>query len=74
MDSKTIVETYKRYLNTFKDKDSDLFDNYGRITDFIDTKCESEELRSLLYQHCIGKNLKEIRKRNIKIRDYSTDG
>ena len=74
MDSKTIVETYKRYLNTFKDKDSDLFDNYGRITDFIDTKCESEELRSLLYQHCIGKNLKEIRKRNIKIKDYSTDG
>ena len=74
METQTVFETYKRYLETFKDKNADLFGNYGKITNFIDTNCEGDDLRYLLSMHCIGRNLDEIRKRNIKIKDYSTDG
>ena len=74
MDTKTVLETYKRYLKTLKDWDSDLFRNYGRIKHFIDTNCNDDELRALIYRHCIGKNIQEIRHRNFKIKDNCEEG
>ena len=74
MDIKTITETYKRYLKTFNDKDSNLFVNYGKIKNFIDTNCEDGELRSLLWRDSIGRSVREIRKREIKVRDRCTLG
>lgn len=74
MDIQTILGTYKRYLQTFKDKDSDLFHNYQKIRNFIDSNCNDKFLSDSLTRHCIGKNVREIAKRNFKIKDDCTDG
>ena len=70
METKTILETYKRYLRTLNCSDAELFTNYKTMTDFIKKNCEDEELWGLLLRHCIGKNLMEIRKRGIRAKDY----
>ncbi|WP_028902737.1 hypothetical protein [Prevotella sp. P6B4] len=74
MEAKTILDTYKRYLQTLKSKDSELFTNYSKIKDFIDKHCDDQELFGLLYRHCIGSNIREIRHRNFKIKDLCTEG
>lgn len=71
MEVKTILDTYKRYLHTLNCSDAELFTNYKKITDFINDNCEDDELRIALYFGCIGKNLREIRKRNLRIIDCS---
>jgi len=71
MEAKTILDTYKRYLRTLNCSDAGLFINYKRITDFINENCEDDELWKALYFGCIGKNLREIRKRNLRIIDCS---
>lgn len=68
-----ILDTYKRYLQTLNDRDCDLFQNYTKIKDFIDNN-SSNELNSVLSRHCIGQNLKVIRKRDIKIKSCCTEG
>jgi len=70
METKTILETYKRYLRTLNCSDAELFTNYKTMTDFIKKNCEDEELWGLLLRNCIGKNLMEIRKRGIRAKDY----
>lgn len=70
MQTKTVLETYKRYLRTLNCSDAELFTNYKTITDFIQEHCEDADLWGLLLRHCIGKNLKEIRRRGISVKDY----
>ena len=70
MESKTILDTYKRYLRTLNCSNAELFTNYKTITDFISENSEGDELWLLLQLHCIGKNLKEIRRRGIMVKDY----
>lgn len=78
MEIKTILDTYNRYLDTFKDADTDIFTNYAKITDFIDTNCngldELDWLKSTLDRHCIGRNIKEIKNKNIKVKANCADG
>ena len=78
MEIQTIIDTYRRYLDTFKDGNADIFTNYGKITDFIDTNCKGSDelakLNSSLSRHCIGKNIWEIRNKNIKVKAHCTDG
>ena len=71
METRTILETYKRYLRTLNCSDAELFTNYKKIMDFIKENCEDANLLKLLRLHCIGSNIKEIRKRGIRIKDYS---
>lgn len=71
MEVKTILDTYKRYLRTLNCSDAELFTNYKKITDFINENCEDDTLRTALYFSCIGKNLREIKKRNLRIIDCS---
>jgi hypothetical protein len=71
MEVKTILDTYKRYLRTLNCSDAELFSNFKKITDFINDNCEDDELSTALYFGCIGKNLNEIRKRNLRIIDFS---
>jgi len=73
MSIQIILDTYKRYLQTLNDRDCDLFQNYTKIKDFIDNN-STNELNSALSRHCIGQNLKMIRKRDIKIKSCCTDG
>lgn len=73
MSIQIILDTYKRYLQTLNDRDCDLFQNYTKIKDFIDNN-SSNELNSVLSRHCIGQNLKVIRKRDIKIKSCCTEG
>ena len=70
MEARTILDTYKRYLRTLNCSDADLFTNYKKMMDFNRENCEDAELGALIMRGCIGKNLKEIRKRNLKIKDY----
>lgn len=70
METKKILDTYKRYLRTLNCSDADLFTNYQKIMDFIKENCEDAELDALICRDCIGKNLNQIRKRNLKIKDY----
>lgn len=74
MDAKTILDTYKRYLHTLNGADADLFTNYGKITDFINSECKESGLRLALFTHCLGKNLEVIRGRGIKIKTLCTEG
>ena len=71
MEVKIILDTYKRYLRTLNCSDAELFTNYKKITDFINENCEDDTLRTALYFSCIGKNLREIKKRNLRIIDCS---
>ena len=72
MNTKTILDTYKRYLRTFKkNTDTELFTNYGKIMDFIEQNTLDDELRVMLMFHCIGINVKKVKKRGIKIKDFS---
>lgn len=73
MNIQVILDTYKRYLKTLNDRGCDHFSNYGKIMDFIDNN-SSNELNSVLSRHCIGQNLKMIRKRDIKIKSCCTEG
>ena len=71
METKTVLDTYKRYLRTLNCSDAELFTNYKKIMDFIKENCDDGELWGLLLRHCIGKTLKEIRERGIRAKDYS---
>lgn len=73
METKKILDTYKRYLETFKDKDANLFTNYAKMRDFIDTNCDNS-LWGVLTRHCIGKNVREIEKRGFKVKDQCPSG
>ena len=73
METKMILDTYKRYLETFKDKDTDLFTNYEKMRDFIDTNCDNN-LWLTLTCHCIGKNVREIEERGFKVKDQCPNG
>lgn len=70
METKIVLDTYKRYLRTLNCSDAELFTNYKTMTDFIERNCEDNELVGLLVRHCIGKTLNEIRKRGIRVKDY----
>ena len=72
MEIKEILDCYNRYLQTLSTS-TDLFSNYSKIMDFIDKNCFNE-LDSLLARHCIGQNLKVIRKRDIKIKSCCIEG
>ena len=73
MNTETVLDTYKRYLQTFKDKDSDLFSNYAKIREFINTNCH-DDLWFLMMSHCIGENVREIEKRGFKVKDQCPIG
>lgn len=70
MEAKTILDTYKRYLRTLNCSDAELFTNYQKMMDFINENCSDAELEALIFRHCIGKNLNQIRKRGIRAKDY----
>ena len=74
MDSKTVLDVYKRYLHTLDGADAELFTNYGKIRDFIDSKCDNFGLWFALFSHCVRMNLKVIRERNIKIKSLCPEG
>ena len=72
MKTKTILDTYKRYLGTFQNcTDAEQFINYGKIMDFIEQNTLDDELRVTIMFHCIGINVKKVKKRGIKIKDFS---
>ena len=71
MEAKTILDTYKRYLRTLNCSDAELFTNYKKMTDFVRENCEDDELWVDLLFSCIGKCLREVRKRNLRIKDCS---
>ena len=72
MKTKTILDTYKRYLGTFQNcTDAEQFTNYDKIMDFIEQNTLDDELRVTLMFHCIGINVKKVKKRGIKIKDFS---
>lgn len=72
METKTIIDTYKRYLRTFQNcTDAELFFYYKKIMDFIEQNTFDDELGFMLTFHCIGINVKKVKKRGIKIKDFS---
>ena len=72
MNTKTILDTYKRYLRTFQNcTDAEQFTNYDKIMDFIEQNTLGDELRVTLMFHCIGINVKKVKRRGIKIKDFS---
>ena len=74
METQRILDCYRRYLKTFNDNDQDIFKNYTTIKDFIESNCTDNELRGLLYRHCLGRNIREIEDRGFKIIDYCPNG
>ena len=72
METNTILDTYKRYLLTFQNcTDAELFFYYKKIMDFIEQNTFDDELGFMLTFHCIGINVKKVKKRGIKIKDFS---
>ena len=71
MEVKTILDTYKRYLRTLNCSDAELFTNYKKMKDFINEHCKGDDFGAALEWNFIGRNLEEIRKRGIRIKDYS---
>lgn len=72
MNTKTILDTYKRYLRRFQNcTDTELFTNYKKIMDFIKQNTLDDELKFVLTFHCIGINVKRLKMRGIKIKDFS---
>lgn len=77
MEIKTVLETYSRYLDTFKDGNADIINNYEKIINFIDTNCKGDKLLDLngvLTRHCIGRNIMEMKKRGINAKASRSDG
>lgn len=75
MEANEILKTYQRYLQTINDATNcDLFNNYKKMKDFMQTNCTDNELWFNLKRHSIGRNIKEIEKRGFKIRDVCTSG
>ena len=74
METRKILETYKRYLQTIEDLNSDLFTNYKTISKFLYDKCNDNELSTLMNLHCIGQVVQEIKRRDIRIKDVCKEG
>ena len=59
-----IVEAYKRYLDSLKSDESQVFENYKKMYDYCFNKVEGE-LSLLLCLDCVEMTLKAIRDRQI---------
>ncbi len=62
-----IVEAYKRYLDSLKNDESQVFENYKKMYDYCFNKVEGE-LSLLLCLDCVEMTLKAIRERQIRFK------
>ena len=72
----TILQQYRKYLEAIKDCDkTQLTTNYAKLMDFITKECKEEDYDFwlILYINCVYMTLKQVRARNIFLKEISED-
>lgn len=74
METKTnaeVVEVYKRYLTSLRDKNANIAENFKAIQKWMDDNCGDQGLKRVLTTDSIYQVLKELRARELKCKDQS---
>ena len=71
MKKKEILEVYRRYVKSLRDRNADLVANYQAMDRVLDKHCEDKELRGLLYHDLMFVTLATIKTRGIILRDLA---
>lgn len=72
----TILQQYRKYLEAIKNCDkAQVATNYAKFIDFIDKECKEEDYDFwlLIYINCVYMTLKQIRARNVFLKEISED-
>lgn len=67
---KTIVEQYKKYLQTIKRPETDVVESFKKLMDFLEQHCNNARLTMAIELDSIHYTLVQVRKRGLKLKDY----
>ena len=71
MTRKDILEVYRRYVKSLKDKNADLIANFQAMDRVLNKHCEDKELKGLLNTDLWFITLNSIKTRGIKLKDLA---